>query len=188
MGKQWQTIFLGSKFTAVGNCSHEIKRPLLLGRNAMTNLDSLLKSRDITLPTKVRRIYDFSNSYVWMWELDHKEGCVLKNWCFLIVVLEKTLESLSVCKEIKPVNPKGNQFWIFFGRTDAEVEVPILWPPDVKNQLIGQDLVLGKIESTWRGDRGWDGWMASSTQRTWVWASSRRWWSTGKLGILQSIG
>ena len=71
---------------------------------------------------------------------------------------------------------------------DVKVDAPILWPPDVKNQLIGKDLVLGKIESTWRGDRGWDGWMASSTQRTWVWASSRRWWSTGKLGILQSIG
>ena len=187
-GNSDRLYFLGSKITADGDCSHEIKKCLLLGRKVMTNLDSILKSRGIILPAKVCQSYGFSSSHVQVWELDRKEGCVLKNWCFLIVVLEKTLESLSVCKKIKPVNPKGNQFWIFFGRTDAEVEVPILWPPDVKNQLIGKDLVLGKIESTWRGDRGWDGWMASSTQRTWVWASSRRWWSTGKLGILQSIG
>ena len=126
----------------------------------------------------------FSNSQVQMWELVHKEGWAPKNWSFGTVVLEKTLESSLDSKEIKPVNPKGNQFWIFFGRTDAEVEVPILWPPDVKNQLIGKDLVLGKIESTWRGDRGWDGWMASSTQRTWVWASSRRWWRTETPGVL----
>ena len=139
MGKQWQTIFLGSKFTAVGNCSHEIKRPLLLGRNAMTNLDSLLKSRDITLPTKVRRIYDFSNSYVWMWELDHKEGCVLKNWCFRTVMLEKTHKSPLDCKELKPVNPKGDQPWIFIAMTDAEAEALVLWPPDAKSWLIGKD-------------------------------------------------
>ena len=87
--------------------------------------------------------YGFSSNHVWMWELDHKEGCVLKNWCVLIVVLKETLESHLDCKEIKPVNPKGNQSWIFIGRTDAE-EVSILWPSDGKSQLIGKDPNAGK--------------------------------------------
>ena len=115
-------ILLGSKTTADGDCSHEIKRCLLLGRNAMTNQDSILKSRDMTLPTKVcnSRSYGFSSSHVWRWELDHKEGWVPKNWCFWTVVLEKTLDSPLDCKEIQPVNPKGNKSWIFIGRTDAE--------------------------------------------------------------------
>ena len=101
--------------------------------------------------------YGFSSSHVWMWELDHKENWVLKNWCFLTMVLEKTLESLLDSKEIQPVNPKGNQSWIFIGRTDAEVEAPILWPPDVKSRLTGKDLgnMLGKIEG--RRRRGWQG-------------------------------
>ena len=119
-------IFLGSKITADSDCSHQIKRPLLLGRRAITKLDSILKSRDIILPTNANivKAIVFSSSHVWMWELDHKEGWVPKNWCFWIVVLEKTLESLLDCKKIKLVNPKGNQPWIFLGRTDAEAEVP----------------------------------------------------------------
>ena len=88
--------------------------------------------------------YGFSNSHVWMWELDHKEGWALKNWCFWTAVLEKTLESPLDCKEIQPVNPKGNQPWIFIGRTDAEAEAPILWQPDVMSQLIGKDRDAGK--------------------------------------------
>ena len=127
---------------ADGDCSHEIKRRLLLGRKVMTNLDSILKSRNITLPTKVhlvKAMYGFSNSHEWMWELGYKESWALKNWCFWTVVLEKTLESLLDCKEMQPVNPK-NQSWIFIGRTDAEVETPILWPPDAKNWLTGKDL------------------------------------------------
>ena len=123
-------IFLGSKITVDSDCSHEIKRCLLLGRKAMTNIDTVLKIRDITLWTKVclfKAMYFFSRSYVWMWELGHKEGWALKNWCFWTVVLEKTLESPLDCKEIKPVNPKGNQSWTFIGRTDAEAEAPILW-------------------------------------------------------------
>ena len=126
-------IFLGCKITADGDCSHEIKRRLLLGKKAIANLGSVLKSRDITLPTNV------SSSRVRDWELDHKEGWAPKNWCFWIMVMEKTLESPLNSKEIKPVNPKGNQPWIFIGRTDAEDEAPILWPPDVKNRLIGKD-------------------------------------------------
>ena len=86
-----------------------------------------------------------------MWELDHKESWVPKNWCFRIVVLEKTIESPLDCKEIKPVNPKGHQPWIFIGRTDAEAEAAILGPPDVKSLLIEKDLMLGKIEDKRRG-------------------------------------
>ena len=118
----------GSKITAYGNCRHEIKRPLLLGRKVMTNLDSILKSRDITLLTEVHLVKAmfFSSDHVWMWELDYKESWVLNNWCFWTVVLEMTLESPLNWKEIKSVNPKGNQSWIFLGRTDAEPETPIL--------------------------------------------------------------
>ena len=139
-------ILGGSKITADGDCSHEIKRRLLLGRKVMTNLDSILKSRDITLPTKVClvKVHCFSSSHVWMWELYYKETWALKNWCFWTMVLEKTLESPLVCKEIQPVHPKGNQSWIFIGRTDAEAEPPKLWPPDAKSWLIWKDPDAGK--------------------------------------------
>ena len=137
--------FLGSKITADGDCSHEIKRRLLLGRKDMTNLDSMLESRDITLPTKVHsQSYSFSSSHVWRWELDYKESWEPKNWCFWTVGLEKTLESPLDCKEIQPVHPKGDQSWIFPGRTDGEAETPLLWPPDVKNWLISKDPGAGK--------------------------------------------
>ena len=146
-GKTMETvtdfIFLGSKITADGDCSHEIKRRLLLGRKAMTNLRSILKSRDITLSTKFRLVKAMVFPVV-MWELDHKESWAPKNWCFWTVVLEKTLESPLDCKEIQPVNPKGNQSWIFIGRTDAEAQVPTLWPPDAKNWLTGKDSDAGK--------------------------------------------
>ena len=139
-------IFGGSKITADGDCSHEIKRRLPLGRKVMTNLDSTLKSRNITLPTKVCivKAYGFSSSHVWMWDLDHKEVWELKNWCFWAVVLEKTLESPLDCKEIQPVHPKGDQSWIFIGGTDAEAETPILWSADVKSWLIWKDPDAGK--------------------------------------------
>ena len=88
--------------------------------------------------------YGFSRSHVWMWKLDYKESCVLKNWCFWTVVLEKTLESPLDCNKIQPVNPKGNQSWIFIRRTDVDVETPTLWPPDVKNWLLGKDSDAGK--------------------------------------------
>ena len=114
---------------------------LLLGRKAMTNQDSGLKSRNITLPTKACIVKAMVFPEVWMWELDHKEGWELmpKNWCFQIVVLGKALESPLDSKEIRPVNPKGNQSWIFVRRTDAEAEAPILWPLDVQIWLTGKD-------------------------------------------------
>ena len=110
----------------------------------MTNLDSILKSRDITLSTTSSQGYGFSSGHVWMWELDYKESWMWKNWCFWTVVLEKTLEAPLDCKEIQPVHPKGNQSWIFIGRTDAEAETLILWPTDAKNWLIGKGPDAGK--------------------------------------------
>ena len=140
--------FLGSQITADGDCSHEIKTPLLLERKAMTNLDSTVKKQRYHFADKgpLSQSYGFSRSHVRMCELDHKEGWELKIWCFQTVVLEKTLESPLDCKEIQPVHPKGNQLWIVIGRTDAEAEAetPTLWPPDVKNQLIGKDPDTGK--------------------------------------------
>ena len=145
-------IFLVSKITADGDCSHEIKRHLLLGRKVMTHLDSILKNREITLPTKVHlQSYDFSSSHVWMWELDHKESWVPKNWCFWTVVLEKTLESPLDCKEVQPVHPKGDQSWVFIGRTEAEAETPILWPPDAKSIFIWKDPDAGMTEDEMAG-------------------------------------
>ena len=134
----------GSKITADGNCCHEIKRRLLLGRKVMTNLDSILKTRDIADKGLSSQDYGFSSSHVCIWELEYKESWAWKNWCFGTVVLVKTLESPLDCKEIKPVNPEGNQSWLFIGRTDAETETPIFWPPDAKNWLIGKDLNAGK--------------------------------------------
>ena len=135
-------IFLGSKNTVDGDCSHEIKRRLLPGRKAVANQDSLLKGRD-TLSTKVHMVKTIV-FHVRMWELDHKKGWESKNWYFRTVVLEKTLESPLDCVEIKPVNPKGNQPWIFTGMTLPEAEAPILWPPDVTSWLIGKDSDAGK--------------------------------------------
>ena len=144
-------IFLGSKITVDGNCSHEIKRHLFLGRKAMTNLDSILKSRDIADKGPSRQSYGFSSSRVWMWELDYKESWVLKNRCFWTAVLEKTLESPLDCKEIQPVHPKGDQSWVFTGRTDVEAEYfgHLMWRTD----SLEKTLMLGKIEG--RRRRGW---------------------------------
>jgi len=138
-------IFLGSKITEDGDCSHEIKRNLLLRRKAMTNPDSILKSRDITLPTKVRLVKAMVFPVVMYgcesWAIrkaEHRRIDVLSSG------VGKTLESPLACKEIQPVNPKGNQSWIFTGRTDAEAEALILWPPDVKNWLFRKDPDPGK--------------------------------------------
>ena len=121
-------------------------------------------------------------------ELDHKESWAPKNWCFWTVVLEKTLKSLSDCKEIKQINPKGNQSWIFTGRTDAEPEAPILWPPDEKNSL-KKNMMLGKIEGRRRRGWQWMRWLDGITDAVeMTWANFGRWWRTGRPGVLQSIG
>ena len=138
-------IFMGSKINVAVDCSHEIERCLLLGRKAMTNLNSILKSRAITLPTKVPIVKALVLLVVmYGWEVYHKEGWVLKNRCFWIMVLEKTLESPLDCREIKSINPKGNQPWIFIGRTDAKVEAPVFWSPNGKSRLTGKDPDAGK--------------------------------------------
>ena len=121
-----------------------------------------------------------------MWELDYKESWVQKNWCFWTVVLEKTLESPLECKEIQPVHPKGDQPWVFTGGTDIEAETPILWPPDAESW---RPWCWERLRAGGEGvDRGWDGWMASPTQWTWVWVDSRSWWWTGRPGVLQFMG
>ena len=158
----------------------------------MTNLDSILKSRDITLPTKVHLAmvhngYGFSSGHVWMWELDYKESWAQKNWCFWTMVLEKTLESSLDCKEIQPVHPKGDQSWVFIGRTDAKAETLATWC---------EELTHWKRLWCWEGlgaggegdNRGWDGWMASPIRWTWVWMDSGSWWWTGRPGVLQFMG
>ena len=152
MGKEWLTIFMGSKTTTDGDCSYEIKRHSLLGWKVMTNLDSTVKSRHyFTNKGPSSQIYGFSSHHVWMWELHYKESWVLKNWCFWTVLLEKTPESPLDCKEMEPVHTKGNQSWVFTGRSDAEAETAILWPPDAKSWLIGKDPDAGKH---WRQDKG----------------------------------
>ena len=193
MGNRWGNSGNSVRFYFFGlqnHCSHEIKRRLLLGRRGMTNLDSILKSRDITLPTQVGLIKAMV-FWVVMYgcELDYKESWVPKNWCFWTVVLEKTLESSLDCKEIQPVHPKGDQSWVFIGRTDVEAETPILWPPDVNSWLIRKDPDAGK---DWgqeeKGTTEDDGWMASPTQWTWVWVDSGSWWWTGRPGVLWFMG
>ena len=138
-------IFLGSKITAYGDCSHKIKRHLLLGRKAMTNLDSVLKTEDITLPTKVHTVKAMVFPVVMYgcesWTIkkaEHWRIDAFEVWCW------RKLLSVLDSKEIKPDSFKGNQSWIFIGRTDAEVEAPILWPPDVKSWLNGKDPDAGK--------------------------------------------
>ena len=139
-------IFLGSKITADGDCSHEIKRRLLLGRKFMTNLDSILKSRDVTLPTKVHLVKAMVFSVVLYgcdsWTIKKDEHQRID--AFWTVVLENTLESPLDCQEIQPVHPKGNQSWMFIGRTDVEAETPLRWPPDTKSWLIWKDPDAGK--------------------------------------------
>ena len=189
--------FTPLNWLSFANMASKIKRCLLLGGKVMTNLDSILKSRDITLPTKFHQVkamvfpvvmYGFQWSCM---ELDYKESWSPKNWCFWTVVLQKTLESPWDCKEIPPVHPKGNQSWMFIGRTDAEAETPILWPPDAKSWLIGKDPDAGK---DWRlEEKGSDntelgGWIASPTQSTLVWVSSGSWWWIERPGVLQSTG
>ena len=177
-------IFLSSKITADVDCSHEVKRCLLLGRKVMTNLDSILKSRDFVNKGPSSQGYGFSSGHVWMWELGYKENGAPKNWCFWTMVLEKTLESPLDCKEIQPVHPKGDQSWIFIGRTDVEARTPILWPPD----SFERPWCWVRLRAGGEGDnRGWDGWMASLTQWTWVWVNSRSWWWTGSPGMLHGF-
>ena len=194
--KQWETLFWGiSKITADDDCNHEIKRSLLLGRKVLTNLNSILKKQRHYFADKGQysQSYVFSSSHVWMWKLDHKESWMTKNWWFWTVVLEKTLESPLNCKEIKPVDPKGNQSWMFFERINAKAEAAVLLLPDVKSWLIRKDLYVGK---DWRQEEKA---MTQDDMVEWhhrldhhefvqsqTWVGSWCW--TGKHGMLQSKG
>ena len=164
--KKWEFLFWGSKITAYGDCSHEIKIPASWKKGYDQPRQRIEKQiHYFTSKSPTIQGYGFFSSHIWMWELDYKERWAPKNWCFWAVVLEKTLESPLECKEIQPVHPKGNQSWIFIGRTDAEAETPVLWPPDVKNWLIGKDLDARK---DWRQEEkgiiedetvGWHHWL-----------------------------
>ena len=157
----------------------------------MTNLDNILKSRDIANKGPSTQSYGFFSSHLWMWELDYKESWALKNWCFWTVVLEKTLESALDCKEIQPIIPKGNQSWMNIHWKDR------CWSWNSNSLAIWCEK-LTHLKRCWcwerlepggeADDRGWDGWMASLTQGTWVLVDSGSWWWTGKPSMLQYMG
>ena len=175
MGKkkweQWEILF---SWAPPSNCNHEIERLLLLGRKAITNLDSIIKKQRHYFANKglYSQSCGFSSRHVWMWELDHK-GWAPKNWCFWTVMLNKTLESPLDCKEIQSVHSKGNQPWISTGKTD--VEAPILWSPDAKSWLIGKDPDAGKYWGRRRRGQKRMRWLTGSpTQWRWICANSGR--------------
>ena len=187
-------IFWGSKITADGDCSHEIKRCLLLGRKVMTNLESIFKSRDITLSTKVCLVKTMVFPVVMYgcesWTIRKAERQRIDAFELWFGEDSWDLGSPLDCKEIQPVHPKADQSWVFTGRTDAKAEAPILGPPDVKRWLIWKDPDSGK---DWRQEEKGTtedeiGWMASPTQWTWVWVDSGSWWWTGRPGMLRFMG
>ena len=193
MGKQWkpwQTLFLESKITADGDCSHEIKSCLLLGRKAMINLDSILKSREFTLSTKVLivkamvfRIVMYGRETWAIKKAEWRKIDAFKLWSW------RRLLSPLDCKEIQPINPKGNPPWLFTGRTNAEAEAPTsaTWCKELTDWK--RPWCWERLKAGGEGeDRGWGGWMASLIQWTWIWANSVRWWRTEKPGMLQSMG
>ena len=157
-------LFLGFKITVDGDCSHEIKRWLLIGRKAMTNLDCVEKQRHYSADKGLyNQGYGYPRAHVWLWEVDCKKGRVPTNWFLWTVVLEKTPENPLDGKEIKSVNLKVNQSWILIGRTNAEATV--FWSSDANNWLTGKSLMLGKIDGRRRGHQRM-GWLDGITEAT----------------------
>ena len=190
--KQWQTLFWGAPKSLQIVMQPWISKTLASWKKSYDQPGQFIKKQRHYLPTKVRLVKTMVFPVVMYGcdSLDHKESGVPKNWCFWTVVLEKTLQSPLDNNEIKPVHPKGNQSWIFIGRTDAEAETPIFWPSDASYWLIGKrPWCWERLKAGGAGaNRGWGGWMASPTQWTWVWVNYRSRWWTGRPGVLQSMG
>ena len=196
MGKQWKQwltlFFWAPKSLQMVTAAMKLRR-LLLGSKVMTNLDSIFKSRDITLPTKVHLVKALVFPVVMYgcesWTVKKAERWrmmlfyAFELWCW------RRLEPPLDCKGIQTVHSKGDQSWVYFGRNDAEAETPVVWPPHAKSWLIGKDWCLEELGARGEGDnRGWDGWMASLTRWTWVWVNSGSWWWTGRPGVLLFMG
>ena len=199
MPNRWETvetvsdfIFWGSKITADCDCSHEIKRHLLLGRKVMTNLDSIFKSRDINLPTKVHLVKTMVCPVVMYecesWTVKKAERLridAFELWCWRRLLRVQGRSNQSFWTR----SSEGDHLWDFFGRNDVKAETPVLWPPHAKSWLFGKDWCWEGLGAGGGGnDRGWDGWMASLTWWTWVWVNCGSWWWTGRPGVLRFMG
>ena len=188
--KQWQTSFFGApKSLQIVTAAMKLKDACSLEEKLCQPREHIKKQRHyFANKGPSSQSYGFSSSHEWMWELDCEEGWAPKNWCFWTVVLKKTLESPLYCKEIQPVHPKGDQSYMFIGRTDVETETPIFWPPDAKSWLIWKDPDVGK---DWRQEEkgmtedemvGWHHQLNGHR------VNSGSWWWTGRPGMLQSMG